>query len=63
MEKDFDALIAFLEFPEEEWVSLRATNGIERLNKDAGGRRPLHRGRSPWGYTGGSSTPRGVRGD
>ena len=32
--KDFDALIAFLEFPEEEWVSLRTTNGIERLNKE-----------------------------
>jgi putative transposase len=34
VEKDFDALIAFLEFPEEEWVSLRTTNGIERLNKE-----------------------------
>jgi putative transposase len=29
-----DALIAFLEFPENEWVSLRTTNGIERLNKE-----------------------------
>jgi putative transposase len=34
VQKDFDALIAFLEFPEEEWVSLRTTNGIERLNKE-----------------------------
>jgi putative transposase len=34
VEKDFDALIAFLEFPEEEWMSLRTTNGIERLNKE-----------------------------
>ena len=34
VEKDFDALIAFLEFPENEWMSLRTTNGIERLNKE-----------------------------
>lgn len=34
VEKDFDALVAFLEFPEEEWMSLRTTNGIERLNKE-----------------------------
>lgn len=34
VEKDFDALLAFLEFPENEWVSLRTTNGIERLNKE-----------------------------
>ena len=34
VEKDFDALVAFLEFPENEWVSLRTTNGIERVNKE-----------------------------
>jgi putative transposase len=34
LEKDFDALIAFLEFPEEEWMHLRTTNIIERLNKE-----------------------------
>jgi putative transposase len=34
VEKDLDALVPFLEFPEEEWMSLRTTNGIERLNKE-----------------------------
>jgi hypothetical protein len=34
LEKDFDALIAFLEFPEEEWMHLRTTNTIERLNNE-----------------------------
>ena len=34
LEKDFDALIAFLEFPDEEWMHLRTTNIIERLNKE-----------------------------
>ena len=26
--------MAFLEFSENEWVSLRTTNGIERVNKE-----------------------------
>ncbi len=34
LEKDFDALVAFLEFPELEWMHLRTTNIIERLNKE-----------------------------
>ena len=34
LEKDFDAMIAYLEFPEEEWMHLRTTNLIERLNKE-----------------------------
>jgi putative transposase len=34
VEQDFDAVIAFLECPEEKWMSLRTTNGIERLNKE-----------------------------
>ncbi len=34
MERDFDAVTAFLEFPELEWMHLRTTNIIERLNKE-----------------------------
>jgi putative transposase len=34
LEKDAEALTAFLEFPEAEWVSLRTTNLIERLHKE-----------------------------
>ena len=34
LEKGFDAMIAYLEFPEEEWLHLRTTNLIERLNKE-----------------------------
>ena len=29
-----DACLTFLSFPEEEWISLRTTNVIERLNKE-----------------------------
>ena len=34
LEKDADALIAFLQFPEAEWMSLRTTNVVERVNKE-----------------------------
>ena len=34
LEKDFDATIVYLEFPEEEWMHLRTTKLIERLNKE-----------------------------
>jgi putative transposase len=34
LEKDFDVLIAYLEFPELEWMHLRTTNIIERVNKE-----------------------------
>ena len=29
-----DACLTFFSFPEEEWISLRTTNVIERLNKE-----------------------------
>jgi putative transposase len=29
-----DACLTFFNFPEEEWISLRTTNIIERLNKE-----------------------------
>ena len=32
--KDFEAVTAYLEFPELEWMHLRTTNLIERLNKE-----------------------------
>jgi len=34
LEKDAEALVAFLDFPENEWMSLRTTNIVERLNKE-----------------------------
>ncbi len=34
LEKDFDPIVAYMEFPEEEWMHLRTTNLIERLNKE-----------------------------
>lgn len=34
LEKSIDACLAFFDFPEEEWISLRTTNIIERLNKE-----------------------------
>jgi putative transposase len=34
LEKSIDACLAFFNFPEEEWISLRTTNIIERLNKE-----------------------------
>jgi putative transposase len=34
VEKDFDALVAYLEFPKDEWMQLRTTNLIERLHKE-----------------------------
>ena len=34
LEKDFDSLVAYLEFPEEEWMHMRTTNIIERLHKE-----------------------------
>jgi putative transposase len=34
LEKSLDACLTFFHFPEEEWISLRTTNIIERLNKE-----------------------------
>ena len=34
LEKSLDACLTFFSFPEEEWISLRTSNIIERLNKE-----------------------------
>lgn len=34
LDNSIDACLTFLRFPEEEWISLRTTNVIERLNKE-----------------------------
>jgi putative transposase len=34
LEKSIDSCLTFFSFPEEEWISLRTTNIIERLNKE-----------------------------
>jgi putative transposase len=34
LEKSLEACLTFFNFPEEEWISLRTTNIIERLNKE-----------------------------
>jgi len=34
LENSLDACLTFFSFPEEEWISLRTTNVIERLNKE-----------------------------
>jgi putative transposase len=34
LDTSIDACLTFFNFPEEEWISLRTTNIIERLNKD-----------------------------
>ncbi|MBC7350608.1 MAG: IS256 family transposase [Candidatus Aminicenantes bacterium] len=34
LERSLDACLTFFSFPEEEWISLRTTNIIERLNKE-----------------------------
>jgi putative transposase len=34
LENSLDACLTFFDFPEEEWISLRTTNIIERLNKE-----------------------------
>lgn len=34
LEKSITSCLAFFDFPEEEWISLRTTNIIERLNKE-----------------------------
>jgi len=34
LERSIDACLTFLNFPDEEWISLRTTNIIERLNKE-----------------------------
>ncbi len=34
LEKSLDACLTFFNFPEDEWISLRTTNIIERLNKE-----------------------------
>jgi len=33
LEDSLDSCLTFFDFPEEEWISLRTTNVIERLNK------------------------------
>ena len=34
LEKSLDACLTYLSFPQEEWICLRTTNVIERLNKE-----------------------------
>ena len=34
LQNSLDSCLTFLDFPEEEWISLRTTNVIERLNKE-----------------------------
>lgn len=34
LENSLEACLTFFNFPEEEWISLRTTNNIERLNKE-----------------------------
>lgn len=34
LDSSIDACLTFFDFPEEEWISLRTTNIIERLNKE-----------------------------
>lgn len=34
LDKSLNACLVFFDFPEEEWISLRTTNIIERLNKE-----------------------------
>lgn len=34
LENNFESCTTYYEFPEEEWISLRTTNMIERLNKE-----------------------------
>ena len=34
LEKSLNNCLTYLNFPEEEWISLRTTNIIERLNKE-----------------------------
>ena len=34
LDSSIDACLTFFNFPEEEWISLRTTNIIERLNKE-----------------------------
>ncbi len=34
MERSLDSCLTFFDFPEDEWISLRSTNIIERLNKE-----------------------------
>jgi len=34
LEKSLDSCLTYLQFPEEEWVCLRTTNVIERVNKE-----------------------------
>lgn len=34
LSQSIDSCLTFFSFPEEEWISLRTTNVIERLNKE-----------------------------
>jgi transposase-like protein len=38
LQNSLDNCLTFFDFPEEEWISLRAINVIERLNKEFNGR-------------------------
>jgi len=44
LQNSMDSCLTFFDFPEEEWISLRTTNVIERLNKEF--RRRTNRWRS-----------------
>jgi len=34
LERSIDARLRFVTFPQDEWISLRTKNSIERLNKE-----------------------------
>ena len=34
LENSLESCLTFFSFPEEEWISIRTTNVIERLNKE-----------------------------
>jgi putative transposase len=34
LQNSLDSCLTFFDFPEEEWISLRTSNVIERLNKE-----------------------------
>ena len=34
LERSLDSCLTYLDFPEDEWISLRTTNAIERVNKE-----------------------------
>jgi len=34
LERSLDSCLTYLDFPEDEWISLRTTNAVERVNKE-----------------------------